>query len=243
MPKVVKTKHGGTKTIYSKAEVDAMRKAERQPWWEKSPLEIMRVVYWQRNQLPPSGKSQRQKAWKDIEAQLMKKRPPPKGYKSRKLDEEVVTKNKLVDFVSSKVEDKEYELDWKPGESRVDLWRGKSFIAAIHTGTGKILIRHVRTPNRKDDRKVKALIKAIKSITKESVTENIPPSTNMTALKNKRAKLKRLETRIRKMADYKDGQPLGSSSEVKMLYREISKLRSEIEELESSKKRENDYYA
>jgi len=44
-------------------------------WWKYEPDEIMRFVYWQKRQIPPTDNRKWARAWKDIEKQLQKRFP------------------------------------------------------------------------------------------------------------------------------------------------------------------------
>jgi len=47
-------------------------------WWNEDPKDIMGVVYWQKNQLPPSGEAF-ERNWQKVKANLQAKYPAPEG--------------------------------------------------------------------------------------------------------------------------------------------------------------------
>jgi hypothetical protein len=72
---------GGTSSRRDGSEFVEMRPAKGFPrfdkWWEEDPQDIMSMVYWQKNQLPPSDPEAFERNWAKVKANLQKKYPAP----------------------------------------------------------------------------------------------------------------------------------------------------------------------
>ena len=56
---------------------DRMNMSPKERWWENEPAEIMSLVYWLKNQLPPTDPIKYKEQWANIEKQLQAKYPRP----------------------------------------------------------------------------------------------------------------------------------------------------------------------